>query len=178
MSIADNLDRIVLADAMSWAEVVSLARTEFDKALSDVAGADAVLARLAPDVREQELRDFLGSFNFRGDMATSPIEPFSGGEKARLALSLIVWQKPNLLLLDEPTNHLDLETITSFNNALKKFKGTILLTTHDHEFAQTVGTRVIELTPNGAIDRYMTFDDYMNDPKVKELRDKMYTVNA
>jgi ATPase subunit of ABC transporter with duplicated ATPase domains len=81
-------------------------------------------------------------------------------------------------MLDEPTNHLDLESITSFNNSLKNFKGTILLTTHDQEFAQTVATRMLELTPNGVIDRYMTFDEYMEDPKIAELREKMYAVEV
>jgi len=89
------------------------------------------LARIAPDVREQELRDFLGSFNFPGDMVKSPIAPFSGGEKARLALALIVWQRPNLLLLDEPTNHLDLETREALTEALAQFDGTLLLVSHD-----------------------------------------------
>ena len=77
-------------------------------------------------------------------------------------------------MLDEPTNHLDLESIQSLNNSLINFKGTVLLSTHDHEFAQTVANRIIELTPKGAIDRYSTFDDYLSDPKIKELRDKMY----
>nr|WP_311529754.1 ATP-binding cassette domain-containing protein [uncultured Ralstonia sp.] len=99
--------------------------------LDDHASALLHLARLAPDVREQELRDFLGSFNFRGDMATSPIEPFSGGEKARLALALIVWQRPNLLLLDEPTNHLDLDTREALTMALAQFDGTLILVSHD-----------------------------------------------
>ena len=89
------------------------------------------LMRLAPDTREQELRNFLGSFNFPGDMASSPIAPFSGGEKARLALALIVWQRPNLLLLDEPTNHLDLETREALTMALAQFEGTLLLVSHD-----------------------------------------------
>ncbi|WP_114810664.1 ATP-binding cassette domain-containing protein [Paraburkholderia kururiensis] len=89
------------------------------------------LARLAPDTREQELRDFLGSFNFAGDMATAPIAPFSGGEKARLALALIIWQKPNLLLLDEPTNHLDLETRHALTMALAQFEGTLIVVSHD-----------------------------------------------
>ena len=84
--------------------------------------------------------------------------------------------RANVLMLDEPTNHLDLESITAFNNSLKNFKGTVLLTTHDHEFAQTVANRVVEITPNGVIDRYTTFDEYMNDKKVKELREKMYSV--
>ncbi|WP_343583484.1 ATP-binding cassette domain-containing protein [Herbaspirillum sp.] len=89
------------------------------------------MTRLAPDVREQELRNFLGSFNFNGTMATSSIAPFSGGEKARLALALIVWQRPNLLLLDEPTNHLDLETREALTMALAQFEGTLVLVSHD-----------------------------------------------
>ncbi|RQH07902.1 ATP-binding cassette domain-containing protein [Paraburkholderia dinghuensis] len=89
------------------------------------------LARLAPDTREQELRDFLGGFNFPGEMATAPIAPFSGGEKARLALALIIWQKPNLLLLDEPTNHLDLETRHALTMALAQFEGTLIVVSHD-----------------------------------------------
>jgi ATP-binding cassette subfamily F protein 3 len=91
----------------------------------------AHLARIAPETREQELRDFLGGFNFSGDMASSPIGPFSGGEKARLALALIIWQKPNLLLLDEPTNHLDLETRHALTMALAQFEGTLILVSHD-----------------------------------------------
>ncbi|KHJ60141.1 ATP-binding cassette domain-containing protein, partial [Burkholderia glumae] len=91
----------------------------------------AHLARLAPDAREQELRDFLGGFNFSGDMASAPIAPFSGGEKARLALALIIWRKPNLLLLDEPTNHLDLETRDALTLALAQFDGTLILVSHD-----------------------------------------------
>jgi ATP-binding cassette subfamily F protein 3 len=89
------------------------------------------LGRLAPDTREQELRDFLGGFNFSGEMATAKIAPFSGGEKARLALALIIWQKPNLLLLDEPTNHLDLETRHALTMALAQFEGTLILVSHD-----------------------------------------------
>jgi len=87
----------------------------------------------------------------------------------------MMMMRANVLMLDEPTNHLDLESITAFNNSLKNFKGTILFTTHDHEFAQTVGNRVVELTPNGVIDRYTTFDEYMSDAKIKELRQKMYS---
>jgi len=89
------------------------------------------LSKLAPGAREQDLRSFLGGFNFPGDMATDPIEYFSGGEKARLALALIVWQRPNLLLLDEPTNHLDLETREALAVALAQFEGTLVLVSHD-----------------------------------------------
>ncbi|MFJ4289489.1 ATP-binding cassette domain-containing protein [Cupriavidus sp. NPDC089707] len=118
------------------------------------------LARLAPDVREQELRDFLGSFNFRGDMATSPIEPFSGGEKARLALSLIVWQKPNLLLLDEPTNHLDLDTREALTMALAQFEGTLILVSHDRHLLRATADQFM-LVADGTIKPFDgDLDDY------------------
>jgi ATPase subunit of ABC transporter with duplicated ATPase domains len=90
-------------------------------------------------------------------------------------LSKMMMKRANVLLFDEPTNHLDLESIQALNNSLIKYKGTMLFTTHDHEFAQTVATRVIELTPKGVIDRLGSFDDYLADPKLKELREKMYS---
>jgi ATPase subunit of ABC transporter with duplicated ATPase domains len=111
---------------------------------------------------------------FSGEEALKTADVLSGGEKVRCMLSRMMMIRANVLMLDEPTNHLDLESITAFNNSLKNFKGTVLLTTHDHEFAQTVGNRIIELTPNGVIDRHMTFDEYMSDKKIKEQRDKMY----
>ena len=89
-------------------------------------------------------------------------------------LSRMMMMRANVLMLDEPTNHLDLESITAFNNSLKNFKGTVLFTTHDHEFSQTLANRVIELTPNGVIDRYTTFDEYMEDSNIKNLRTQMY----
>jgi len=112
---------------------------------------------------------------FSGEEALKKSTVLSGGEKVRCMLSRMMMIRANVLMLDEPTNHLDLESITAFNNSLKQFKGTVLLTTHDHEFAQTVGNRVVELTPKGIIDRYLTFDDYMTDPGVKALREKMYS---
>lgn len=124
------------------------------------------------------IRGFLGKMIFSGEEALKKSNVLSGGEKVRCMLSKMMMTRANVLMLDEPTNHLDLESITAFNNSLKKFKGTVLFTTHDHEFAQTVGNRVIELTPNGVIDRYTTFDEYMSDPKIKELREKMYGVNV
>lgn len=124
---------------------------------------------------EVYVRGFLGKMIFSGEEALKIGRVLSGGEKVRCMLSRMMMMRANVLMLDEPTNHLDLESITAFNNTLKNFKGTILLTTHDHEFAETVGTRILELTPNGAIDRYMSFDDYLDDPKVKELRAKMYS---
>ncbi|MFL1895673.1 ABC-F family ATP-binding cassette domain-containing protein [Aquimarina sp. 2-A2] len=124
------------------------------------------------------IRGFLGKMIFSGEEALKKCNVLSGGEKVRCMLSKMMMVRANVLMLDEPTNHLDLESITAFNNSLTNFKGTILFTTHDHEFAQTVGNRIIELTPNGVIDRYATFDEYMSDPKVKELRDKMYAVSV
>ncbi len=127
---------------------------------------------------EVYIRGFLGKMIFSGEEALKTSDVLSGGEKVRCMLSRMMMIRANVLMLDEPTNHLDLESITAFNNSLKNFKGTVLFTTHDHEFAQTVANRVIELTPNGIIDRYMTFDEYMDDKKIKELRDKMYAVTA
>ncbi|WP_296383539.1 ABC-F family ATP-binding cassette domain-containing protein [Winogradskyella sp.] len=127
---------------------------------------------------EVHIRGFLGKMIFSGEEALKTSDVLSGGEKVRCMLSRMMMVRANVLQLDEPTNHLDLESITAFNNSLKNFKGTVLLTTHDHEFAQTVGNRIIELTPNGVIDRYMTFDEYMSDKKIKEQREKMYAVTA
>jgi ATPase subunit of ABC transporter with duplicated ATPase domains len=127
---------------------------------------------------EVYIRGFLGKMIFSGEEALKTSDVLSGGEKVRCMLSRMMMTRANVLMLDEPTNHLDLESITAFNNSLSNFKGTVLFTTHDHEFAQTVANRVIELTPNGIIDRYMTFDEYMDDKKIKELRDKMYAVTA
>lgn len=123
---------------------------------------------------EVYVRGFLGKMIFSGEEALKKGSVLSGGEKVRCMISRMMMLRANVLMLDEPTNHLDLESITAFNNSLKNFKGSVLFTTHDHEFAQTVGNRILELTPNGIIDRYMSFDDYLDDPKIKELREKMY----
>lgn len=123
---------------------------------------------------EVYVRGFLGKMLFSGEEALKTGRVLSGGEKVRCMLSRMMMLRANVLMLDETTNHLDLESITAFNNSLKNFKGSVLFTTHDHEFAQTVANRVLELTPKGVIDRYMTFDDYLDDDKVKELRKKMY----
>jgi len=124
---------------------------------------------------EVYVRGFLGKMIFSGEEALKKCTVLSGGEKVRCMLSRMMMIRANVLMLDEPTNHLDLESITAFNNSLKNFKGSVLFTTHDHEFAQTVANRVLEITPNGVIDRYMTFDEYLEDEKIKELRKKMYS---
>jgi ATPase subunit of ABC transporter with duplicated ATPase domains len=123
---------------------------------------------------EVYVRGFLGKMIFSGEEALKIGRVLSGGEKVRCMISRMMMLRANVLMLDEPTNHLDLESIQAFNNSLKNFKGSVLFTTHDHEFAQTVANRVLEITPNGVIDRYMTFDEYLEDDKVKELRKKMY----
>lgn len=120
------------------------------------------------------LRGFLGKMIFSGEEALKMCNVLSGGEKVRCMLSRMMMIRANILMFDEPTNHLDLESIQAINNSLKNFKGTVLLSTHDHEFLQTVANRIIEITPNGVIDRLSTFDDYINDKKIKELRNKMY----
>ena len=118
------------------------------------------LVRIAPTVREQELRNFLGSFNFPGTMVTSPIGPFSGGEKARLALALIVWQRPNLLLLDEPTNHLDLETREALTDALAQFEGTLMLVSHDRHLLRATTDQFL-IVADGALTEFDgDLDDY------------------
>jgi ATP-binding cassette subfamily F protein 3 len=118
------------------------------------------LARIAPTVREQELRNFLGGFNFAGEMATAVIAPFSGGEKARLALALIVWQKPNLLLLDEPTNHLDLETREALTVALAQFEGTLVLVSHDRHLLRATTDEFLIVADGGLKPFDGDLDDY------------------
>ena len=120
------------------------------------------------------IRGFLGKMIFSGEEALKNCDVLSGGEKVRCMLSRMMMLRSNVLMFDEPTSHLDLESITALNNSIKKFKGTVILSTHDFEFAKSVGNRVIELTPNGVIDRLTTFDSYISDPKIKELRNKLY----
>jgi len=132
-------------------------------------------AKTEPERDEVYVRGFLGKMIFSGEEALKTGRVLSGGEKVRCMLSRMMMMRANVLMLDEPTNHLDLESITAFNNSLKNFKGSVLFTTHDHEFAQTVANRVVEITPKGVIDRYMTFDEYLEDEKIKEMRKQMYS---
>ena len=134
-------------------------------------------AKTEEEREEVYVRGFLGKMLFSGEEALKNCKVLSGGEKVRCMLSRMMMLRANVLMLNEPTNHLDLESITAFNNSLKNFKGTVLFTTHDHEFSQTVANRIIELTPSGIIDRYMTFDEYMDDKNIQELREKMYSAS-
>jgi len=126
------------------------------------------------DVDEPFLRGFLGKMLFSGDDVMKKTNVLSGGEKVRCMLSRMMLQNPNVILLDQPTNHLDLESIQSFNEQCTDYKGIVLLTSHDHTFMQTVANRVIELTPKGIIDRLMTFDEYLEDERVKAVKEAMY----
>ena len=131
-------------------------------------------AQTEEEREEVFLRGFLGKMIFSGEEALKKSNVLSGGEKVRCMLSRMMMKRANVLILDEPTNHLDLESIQALNNSLIHFPGTVLFSTHDHEFAQTVADRIIEITPNGIIDRETTFDEYLSDTKVKTLREKMY----
>ena len=131
-------------------------------------------AQTEEEREEVFLRGFLGKMIFSGEEALKKSNVLSGGEKVRCMLSRMMMKRANVLILDEPTNHLDLESIQALNNSLINFPGTVLFSTHDHEFAQTVADRIIEITPNGVIDRETSFDEYLSDAKVKTLREKMY----
>ena len=132
------------------------------------------LSQFAADTNEVYLKGFLGRMLFSGEEILKSASVLSGGEKTRCMISRMMLKNANVLVLDSPTNHLDLESIQAFNNTLKVFKGNVLFTSHDHEFIQTVATRVIELTPNGIIDKIMDYDDYITDPTVAELKAKYY----
>ena len=123
---------------------------------------------------EVYFKGFLGRMLFSGEEVLKKVNVLSGGEKMRCMIARMQLKNANCLILDTPTNHLDLESIQAFNNNLKLFKGNILFSSHDHEFIQTVSTRIIELTPNGIIDKMMDYDDYISDDRIKELKDKMY----
>lgn len=134
------------------------------------------LAQYSIEKDEVFIRGFLGKMLFSGEETLKKCTVLSGGEKVRCMLSKLMLVGANVLVLDEPTNHLDLESITAFNNSLKDFKGTVLFTSHDHEFVQTVANRIIEITPNGIIDKQMTYDEYLESPRIKELREEIYGV--
>lgn len=127
------------------------------------------------DVDEPFLRGFLGKMLFSGEDVMKKTNVLSGGEKVRCMISKMMLQNPNVIVLDQPTNHLDLESIQSFNEQCTVYNGVVLLTSHDHTFMQTVANRIIELTPKGIIDRLSTFDEYLEDERVKALRAEMYS---
>jgi len=127
-----------------------------------------------PDADEQFIRGFLGKMLFSGEEVLKKSSVLSGGEKMRCMFSRMMLQGANFLIFDEPTNHLDLESITALNNGMSDFRGSVLFTSRDHELTQTVANRVIELTPNGIIDKLMSYDEYINSDAVKAQREEMY----
>jgi ATPase subunit of ABC transporter with duplicated ATPase domains len=134
------------------------------------------LRQFADEANKDEvyIRGFLGKMLFSGEEVFKKCSVLSGGEKVRCMISRMMLAGGNLLILDEPTNHLDLESIQAFNNALKDFPGTVLFTSHDHEFTQTVANRIVEITPNGFIDKLMTYDEYIENEKVAEQKEALY----
>jgi ATPase subunit of ABC transporter with duplicated ATPase domains len=132
------------------------------------------LAQFSDDSSEIFLRGYLGKMLFSGEDIYKQSTVLSGGEKQRCMIARMMLKNANVLIIDTPTNHLDLESIQSFNNTLTKFKGNVLFASHDHEFIQTVANRIIELTPNGIIDKIMEYDDYISDSKIQELRRALY----
>ncbi|MVM32786.1 ATP-binding cassette domain-containing protein [Spirosoma sp. HMF4905] len=127
---------------------------------------------------ESFIRGFLGRMLFSGEESLKKATVLSGGEKVRCMLSKMMLSGANVLMLDEPTNHLDLESIESLNNGLIDFKGPILFTSHDHQFVQTIATRIIEITPAGILDKLMTYDEFISDPRVKQQREELYEAVA
>ncbi len=134
------------------------------------------LRQYSKDQDETFLRGFLGRMLFSGEEALKKASVLSGGEKVRCMLAKMMLNGANVLLLEEPTNHLDLESITALNNGLIDFDGTILFTSHDHQFIQTIANRIVEITPNGVIDRTMSYDEYLENEEIAQLRERMYPV--
>jgi len=183
-SFFEIIDNRMQADGgkFEWGTTITAAylpndNTEFFENSKDLNLMDWLRQYVPPtvtDVDEPFLRGFLGKMLFSGDEIMKKVGVLSGGEKVRCMVSRMMLQNPNVVVLDEPTNHLDLESIQSFNESMTTFKGVVLLTSHDHTFMQSVANRVIEITPGGAIDRLMTFDEYLEDDRVKQLRAEMY----
>lgn len=162
--------------SVSWGQTLSISYFPKDNAAlfdTDLSIVDW-LRQYTSSEDETYIRSFLGRMLFSGDEALKPVRVLSGGEKVRCMLSRLMLSEANCLILDEPTNHLDLEAITALNNGLIDFSGVLLFTSHDHEFVNSIATRIIEICPGGVIDRSMPFDDYLADPKIRSLRDEYY----
>jgi ATPase subunit of ABC transporter with duplicated ATPase domains len=132
------------------------------------------LRQYSKEQDEGFLRGFLGRMLFSGEEALKKVSVLSGGEKVRSMFSKMMLYGANVLILDEPTNHLDLESITALNNGLVDFDGTIFFVSHDHQFLQTIANRIVEMTPNGIIDKVMTYDEYLENKDIQELREVSY----
>lgn len=164
------------AGTYQWGQTITTAYLPLDNARYFDSDYNLIdwLSQFAQDTNEVYLKGFLGRMLFSGEELLKKVNVLSGGEKMRCMISRMMLKDANTLILDTPTNHLDLESIQAFNNTLKTFKGNVLFSSHDHEFIQTVANRIIELTPNGIIDKIMDYDDYILDPTVAELKEKYY----
>ncbi|WP_329905449.1 ABC-F family ATP-binding cassette domain-containing protein [Porphyromonas pogonae] len=162
--------------SFEWGQTITMAYLPLDNSSYFNTDMNLVewLSQFAADTNDVYLKGFLGRMLFSGEEILKSASVLSGGEKMRCMISRMMLKNANCLVLDSPTNHLDLESIQAFNNTLKGFKGNILFSSHDHEFIQTVANRIIELTPNGIIDKIMDYDDYITDPTVAELKAKYY----
>lgn len=172
------INDVVKADkgTFEWGQTITTAYLPLDNSAffnTDMNLIDR-LAQFSEDTSELYLKGFLGKMLFSGEELLKSASVLSGGEKMRCMIARMMMKNANTMILDSPTNHLDLESIQAFNNTLKAFKGNILMSSHDHEFIETVCNRVIELTPNGIIDKMMDYDDYITDERVKALREKLY----
>ena len=164
------------AGSYEWGQTITTAYLPLDNTQFFNTDLNLVdwLCQYSSDTSEIYLKGFLGKMLFSGEEVLKKASVLSGGEKMRCMIAKMMMTDANTLILDSPTNHLDLESIQAFNNTLQGFKGNILMSSHDHEFIQTVCNRVIELTPNGIIDKIMDFDDYLTDDRVKAARERLY----
>ena len=181
-ALFDILTGRITADAgdVYWGQTVSYSylRKDNSEFFNNELNITEWLKQYSPDQDDAYVRGFLGRMLFSGDESLKPVKVLSGGEKVRCMLSRLMLSGANVLILDEPTNHLDLEAITSLNDALTAFPGVILFNSHDHEFISSIANRIIEITPNGIIDRMMKFDDYINDENIKQIRTELYGGNV
>ena len=172
------INDVVKADkgTFEWGQTITTAYLPLDNSAFFNTDMNLIdwLAQFSEDTSELYLKGFLGKMLFSGEELLKSASVLSGGEKMRCMIARMMMKNANTMILDSPTNHLDLESIQAFNNTLKAFKGNILMSSHDHEFIETVCNRVIELTPNGIIDKMMDYDDYITDERVKALRQKLY----
>lgn len=164
------------AGTYSWGQTITTAYLPLDNSdyFKDDLNLIDWLSQFSDDTSEIYIKGFLGRMLFSGEEVLKNTKVLSGGEKMRCMIARMMMKSANCLVLDSPTNHLDLESIQAFNNTLTQLKGNVLMSSHDHEFIQTVCNRVIELTPNGIIDKIMDYDDYITSDEIKALREKMY----
>ncbi|MDE6308750.1 MAG: ATP-binding cassette domain-containing protein, partial [Muribaculaceae bacterium] len=164
------------AGQYDWGQTITTAYLPLDNSAFFNTDLNLVdwLCQFSDDSSEIYLKGFLGKMLFSGEEVLKKASVLSGGEKMRCMIARMMMKNANTLILDSPTNHLDLESIQAFNNTLQSFKGIVLFASHDHEFIQTVANRIIELTPNGIIDKMMDYDDYISDERVAAARERLY----